>query len=78
MKVHMRLIAMWLALFSSMWMSLGCNQQPATPPEAKQQGGPETTVGEVSQTVINKAKAVEGTLQQSADRTAVTVNPSPR
>jgi hypothetical protein len=78
MEVHMRLIAMWLALLASMWMSLGCNQQPATPPEAKQQGGPATAVGEVSQTAIDKAKAVEGTLQQSADRTAETVNPPPR
>lgn len=74
----MRPMAMWLALLSSMWMSLGCNQQPATPPEAKQQGGPETAIGEVSQTAIDKAKAVEGTLQQSADRTAETVNPPPR
>ena len=77
-EVHMRPVMMWLALLSSMWMSLGCNQQPATPPEARQQGGPETAIGEVSQTAIDKAKGVEGTLQQSADRTAETVNPPSR
>lgn len=70
----MRPVAMWLVLLMSASMSLACTQQSATPPEAKPQEGPETTVGEMSQTAIDKAKAVEGTLQQSADRTADRLN----
>lgn len=54
---------------------LGCSQQAAPPPETKQQQSPETAVGEMTRTAIDKAKAVEGTLQQSADRTAGTLNP---
>ena len=77
-EVHMRPVAMWLVLLMSAWISmegLGCNQQPAPPPAAKPQQGPETTVGEMTRTAIDKAKAVEGTLQQSADRTADALNP---
>jgi hypothetical protein len=70
----MRPVAMWLVLLMSASMSLACTQQSAPPPEAKHQEGPETTVGEMSQTAIDKAKAVEGTLQQSADRTADRLN----
>jgi hypothetical protein len=73
-EVHMRLVTMWLVLLMSAWMSLGCNQQSVPAPEAKHQEGPETAIGEMSQTAIDKAKAVEGTLQQSADRTADRLN----
>lgn len=70
-------VTIWLVLLMSAWISmegLGCNQQPAPQPEGKHPQGSETAVGEMSRTALDKAKAVEGTLQQSADRTADTLN----
>jgi hypothetical protein len=70
-------VAIWLVLLMSAWISieaLGCNQQSASPTEGKHPQGSETVVGEMSRTALDKAKAVEGTLQQSADRTADTLN----
>lgn len=70
-------MAVWLVLLMTIWIgiqSLGCSQQPASQPEAKQEHSTETAVGGMTRTAIEKAKAVEGTLQQSADRTAGTLN----
>jgi hypothetical protein len=70
-------VVIGLVLLMSAWISiegLGCNQQSGSPTEGKHPQGSETTVGEMSRTALDKAKAVEGTLQQSADRTADTLN----
>ncbi len=73
----MHLMKVWFVLLMTVWSgieSLGCTQQPASPPETKQEHSAETAVGGMTRTAIDKAKTVEGTLQQSADRTADTLN----